>query len=188
MRRSGKPARPPRVACLAVLLAIACTDPFGDAFSLSKSQPPAPHALRLGDRFPEGGEIATIGPLLERIARGSPDFARLVRCDGPDLVFKDEEGTGADRMMTRRLCARLHRLAPLVDGEWPGLRPRVTEAWDERAEHGANSVHYEGRAADLTTSDVDPRKLGRLARLAVDAGLDWVFFEDGSHVHASVRR
>ena len=182
------PRLPSAIVATIVLVTAACTDPFSSAVALSKKQAPLPHALRVGDRLPDSGEIATIGPLALRISRGGPDFARLVRCDGPDLVFKDEEGTGADRMMTRKLCAKLHRLSPLVEGEWPGVRPRVTEAWDERAEHGANSVHYEGRAADLTASDGDPRKLGRLARLAVDAGLDWVFYEDGSHVHASVRR
>ena len=105
-----------------------------------------------------------------------------------DIVFKDEEGTGADRMMTRRLRARLARLARLVSTEWPGLRLRVTEAWDERREHGDRSVHYEGRAADITTSDANPAKLGRLGWLAHEAELEWVLYEDPSHVHVSVQR
>jgi len=159
-----------------------------DDFSLSKDERDSNRALRLGERIPDIAEVEATGAPAERVVRGSAGFARLVRCDSPDIVFKDEEHTGADRMMTPRLRAALGRLAHAVTARWPDLKLRVTEAWDERGEHGAHSVHYEGRAADLTTSDVDPQKLGRLARLAVQAGFDWVFFEDGSHVHASVRR
>jgi len=33
---------------------------------------------------------------------------------------------------------------------------------------------------------IDGTRLGRLAQLAVDAGLDWVYFENAAHVHVSV--
>jgi hypothetical protein len=144
--------------------------------------------LRLHERVPDKSEASTIGPIASRIERGSPEYARLVRCSGADIVFKDEEGTGADRMMTARLRFRLERLARLVEDEWPELHLRVTEAWDERHEHGEKSIHYEGRAADITTSDADPEKLGRLGGLACEAGLEWVLYEDPSHVHVSVQR
>jgi hypothetical protein len=122
------------------------------------------------------------------VTRDGPGFQELVSCAAPELVFKDEEGTQADRLMTPRLCNLLRRLGVRVDKEWPGVRVRVTEAWDEQREHSPSSVHYEGRAADLTTSDLDAGKLGRLGRLAVIAGLDWVYFEDRSHVHVAVRK
>jgi len=91
-------------------------------------------------------------------------------------------------MMTARLRRDLLQLSKLVAQTWPKLELRVTEAWDDRREHGPGSVHYEGRAADITTSDQDPGKLGTLAALAVRAGFDWVFYENVVHVHVSVKR
>jgi hypothetical protein len=182
----GRPGRALLLLATAAL-ASSCDHSEGDV-SLSKR---SGRVLRLHERAPDRSETQVVAGIVGRIERRSPDFARLVRCSGADIVFKDEEGTGADRMMTPRLREHLHRLASLVARRWPGvpdLRVRVTEAWDERREHGPNSMHYEGRAADLTTSDVDPDKLGTLARLAVRAGFEWVFYEDASHVHVSVQR
>jgi hedgehog signaling domain-containing protein len=157
------------------------------------SLPPGPALVKGSGTLPRGravpgmSEQEAIGPVLGKIARRSPDFERLVVSTDADIVFKDEETTGADRMMTPRLKKGLERLSRSVREEWPGLRLRVTEAWDENDEHGTLSAHYEGRAADLTTSDQDRRRLGRLAWLAVEAGFDWVYFEDDTHVHVSVR-
>jgi Hedgehog amino-terminal signalling domain len=145
-------------------------------------------SLELGERMPRVSEQDAIGPVLVRVSRAMPDYRGLLRSRSNEIVFKDEETTGADRMMTPRLERRLTALNRLVRREWDGVSVRVTEAWDENGEHGPSSAHYEGRAVDLTTSDIDPGKLGRLAFLAVEAGFDWVYFEDRTHVHASVRR
>ncbi|HEY6558580.1 MAG TPA: hypothetical protein VI072_14960 [Polyangiaceae bacterium] len=158
---------------------LSCTE-AASVPALSKRDPAA---FKVGERSPTTSEAEAAG------AAGPPlSRSRLVRCQGAGIVFKDEEKTQADRMMTPRLRQRLMRLSGLVKRRWPEVELRVTEAWDEQREHGKLSLHYEGRAADVTTSDMDPTKLGVLAQLAVEAGMDWVYFEDATHVHVSVRK
>lgn len=144
--------------------------------------------LAVGERMPNDVEARVVGAADEPITRGSGAFKTLVACEDCPFVFKDEERNKSDRMMTPRLRRNLVQLSKLVNQAWPKLELRVTEAWDDRREHGAASIHYEGRAADITTSDQDPAKLGTLAALAVRAGFDWVFYEDATHVHVSVKR
>jgi hypothetical protein len=144
--------------------------------------------LVLGQKVPNQAERDVVGAADSKIKRGTPEFVALVKNQNANIVFKDEEGTGADRMMTSRLNDKVNALAAQVKAEWPTLKLRVTEAWDEDDEHGPNSVHYEARAVDITTSDQDGAKLGRLGRLAVRSGFEWVFYENESHVHASMSK
>ncbi|GJF03058.1 hypothetical protein [Pseudonocardia sp. D17] len=140
----------------------------------------------LGEHVPARAEADASGAATGVVAAGSPEFDALVRLDDPTVVVKDEEGSGADRMMTPRLAELVGALAAHVAQAFPGRRLRLTEAWDPDGEHSHSSLHYEGRAADLTVDDRDRAKLGRLAALAVQTGFDWVLHEN-DHVHVSVR-
>jgi N-acetylmuramoyl-L-alanine amidase len=144
--------------------------------------------LSIGEKVPNAGEVATCGAIARKIRRTDSEFAQLVKNQNPKIVFKDEEQTAADRMMSPRLKEKLDLLADKVAAEWTGVKLRVTEAWDENDEHAGSSLHYEGRSADLTTFPLDAAKYGRLGRLAVDSGCDWVFYENAAHIHVSVKR
>lgn len=145
-----------------------------------------PQVFSNGQSWPSGGERANSGEAVMSI--DDSYLAEVVNMCGGVLILKFEEGDCSDSKMTFKAKDLIYKLSELVEAEWQGaVSLRITEAWDNNNEHANYSLHYEGRAVDLTTSDLDQSKYPRLASLAARAGFNWVFLE-GNHVHVSVSK
>lgn len=138
------------------------------------------------------------GPIGCRIERDSCAFKGLIGVLDPTIVFKREEMPPYDKediLIHPAMLLPLGRLNKLVKAEWAGLyQLRITDAYDSLLEHDLGqadpgrkvSLHFEGRAVDLTTWPIDRAVYGRLCALAHCAGFDWVHNE-GDHCHAELK-
>lgn len=137
------------------------------------------------------------GPMVCRIQRGSCAFGYLIGNLDSSIVFKREELPPYDEediLMHPDMLGPLTQLNELVQAEWDGeVQLRITDAYDSLLEHDVYqpdennrySLHFEGRAIDLTTYPIDRSKYPRLCALAHCAGFDWVHNER-DHCHAAI--
>lgn len=186
----------------------------------------------------ESGVVGAIAPAAERPTHATM-FDRLVDLGSPErlgdrVVFKNEESPGASTACDGTYAGRPGfenedyfgdpaLVEPLVELErlvrlrsCGSLKLLVTETFDTMDEHTDASLHYEGRAVDLSLIGANPSTgavdcqarrytfgLGRLAQLAVEAGFGHVEYEafaskklgldktanrSSHHVHASVAK
>lgn len=144
--------------------------------------------LKLGDRVPDKTEAAVVKEATAPIKRGSPEFDALTVNANADVGFDSDDA----HRMTAKVSDKVNALASLVKVEWTGYKLHVNAAWSDDPVHKPKSTHLEGRAVDIVVEDStgkkDKTKLGRLGRLAVKAGFEWVWFEDANHVHASMSK
>lgn len=132
------------------------------------------------------------------LERDSCGYNQLVGIVDASIVFKAEELPPFDTediLMHPAMISPLARLNQLIRAEWGGAyQLRVTDAYDSLLEHDPPesepgrrySLHYEGRAIDLTLWPVDYSQYGRLCALAHCAGFAWVHNEV-THCHASIK-
>lgn len=137
--------------------------------------------------------LAASGQYIARVRRGSEAYKALELNFNPDIVFKvDEKSDSDERRMTKNCFEKLNKLAEDVKRTWgsKGVKLRVINAFDlddVKKRHGEKSLHHEGRAVDLTTSDRDKSKYPILGRMAYTAGFNYVFYASKSYIHASVK-
>ncbi|XP_068758778.1 sonic hedgehog protein-like [Montipora capricornis] len=150
--------------------------------------------MRLKQSIPnlEETSISASGKYTGKVRRGSEAYEALELNYNPDIVFKDDKH-GDTRRMTKNCNDKINTLAARVKEKWgrEGVKLRVITAYDiddlNIRRHDKPSLHHEGRAVDLTTSDRDKDKYPELGRMAHDAGFNWVLYASKGYIHASVK-
>ena len=151
-------------------------------------------------KLPEGEASGSNNPKLFSPGRD------LVYFDDPRAWWKSDNRATTDtsedcaHSMHKSMVEPLTRLINLVEGT-PWIL-KIQGCYETGGPHSSRSLHKQGRAVDLTFGDpANPSErlsqkdmlvaYEELAKLAYQAGFDWVFHEFGTgtgpHIHASVK-
>jgi hypothetical protein len=107
------------------------------------------------------------------------------------IIFANSSVDSSPQIMTAGLSSALDRLTVSVTSFF-GLQYKlvIVAAYaisPPNIEPSFPSLHYEGRAANLTLSPTPTiTQLGQLANLATTSGFSWVFFATTTYIHVSV--
>lgn len=152
---------------------------------------PAPAAFPPDSNLPRGKESLASGPIDLKSFNPTNDLVRFADArvwfeSDHDHHTDDED----DHIIHQAVEVPLMRLVNLLEKK--GGKLKIQEAYraaDKNRIHLDISLHCEGRAVDLTCEKVG---LGDLAKLAWQAGFDFVLYEvpkkSGVHLHCSVKR
>ncbi|MFT5125742.1 MAG: hypothetical protein ACI9TH_001667 [Kiritimatiellia bacterium] len=145
-----------------------------------------PPSFPLNKRWPANVETS----ISKAIDKVSFDPKRdLIHIDDDRVWWESDNDTGDtedDHMLHWAMEDPFRRLVELM--EQAGGKLKVQDVYRAEGVHAPKSLHKQGRAMDLTTANPDVVSLGRLAKLCVASGFDWVYFEakGGLHIHASI--
>jgi hypothetical protein len=152
-------------------------------------------ALAFGQRVPDVSEEEASGAIFDFVRPGCPSYADLVTLQASaTLAFASSTATSTPNRMSSRLARALQTLASTVRTSFGGeARLLVLRAYETPpAVASTATLHHEGRAADLDVANVPASfqgdALARLGSLAVQAGFDYVAYDQEGHISVSVIR
>eukprot|EP00041_Stephanoeca_diplocostata_P034043 m.1141963 g.1141963 ORF g.1141963 m.1141963 type:complete len:1660 (+) comp24452_c1_seq1:322-5301(+) len=157
----------------------------------------SPSLLAVGSMIPESNETVASGPVRLAVMPGSSPYNALTLSNVAGVSYGPNTSESFPELMTTRLDEKLRALAQAVAGNTQftsvAATLRVTQAYTIAQSGAAVTYFNEGRAALLQLSACSDAPAcagqtlnGLLARLAVQAGFDFVHYSSVDTVYVSV--
>uniref|UniRef100_A0A4W3I343 Hedgehog protein n=1 Tax=Callorhinchus milii TaxID=7868 RepID=A0A4W3I343_CALMI len=117
-----------------------------------------------------------------KITRNSERFKELTPNYNPDIIFKDEEDSGADRLMTQVQQPGLMNLSSLGH-VWKGLKIVLSQAFEEIGANSLPTLRSHKLSIEVSTSQRRRKKKTQAVQTAGEAGNRWMFRISLSRLH-----